>query len=77
LNDKKCAYRAVEELLAHGHQNIGCILKLDDGQGHARYSGYLEAMKMQDFRSRMTGLSGLIQKILHIWKKIVKKSAED
>ncbi len=49
LNDKKCAYRAVEELLAHGHQNIGCILKLDDGQGHARYSGYLEAMKNAGF----------------------------
>ena len=45
MDDRKCAYRAVKMLTEHGHRKIGCILKLDDGQGHARYSGYLQAMK--------------------------------
>lgn len=44
LNDKECAYHAVKELISAGHEKIACIMKLDDGQGHARYSGYLQAM---------------------------------
>lgn len=44
LADKECAYRAVKELIDAGHRNIACILKLDDRQGHERYSGYLKAM---------------------------------
>lgn len=44
LDDKDGAYRAVKLLIDNGHKNIGCILKLDDGQGHARYSGYVKAL---------------------------------
>ncbi|SFC09750.1 GntR family transcriptional regulator [Butyrivibrio sp. YAB3001] len=44
INDEECAYRAVKALADAGHRNIGCVLKLDDGQGRERYRGYLRAM---------------------------------
>ena len=44
LNDAECAYKAVMALIEAGHKNIGCILKLDDGQGRERYRGYLRAI---------------------------------
>ncbi|MBP3824499.1 MAG: GntR family transcriptional regulator [Butyrivibrio sp.] len=44
LNDAECAYKAVTALIEAGHRNIGCILKLDDGQGRERYRGYLKAV---------------------------------
>ncbi len=49
LDDKKCSYLAVKALIEAGHTKIGCILKLDDGQGRERYLGYLEAMKEMNF----------------------------
>ncbi len=44
INDEECAYRAVKALAEAGHKSIGCVLKLDDGQGRERYRGYLRAM---------------------------------
>lgn len=44
IDDEECAYRAVKALIDAGHREIGCILKLDDGQGRERYRGYLKAM---------------------------------
>ncbi len=44
INDEECAYKAVNALLAAGHDRIGCVLKLDDGQGRERYRGYLKAV---------------------------------
>ncbi|MBP3280463.1 MAG: substrate-binding domain-containing protein, partial [Butyrivibrio sp.] len=44
INDEECAYRAVKAMVEAGHKNIGCVLKLDDGQGRERYKGYLRAM---------------------------------
>ena len=49
LDDKAGAYRAVKLLVDNGHSEIGCILKLDDGQGHDRYSGYVNAMHEAGF----------------------------
>ena len=40
LNDAEAAYKAVRYLIDKGHQKIGAILKLDDGQGRQRYLGY-------------------------------------
>ncbi len=45
LNDKLAGYNAAKHLLDNGHRRIGGIFKLDDGQGHLRYAGYLEALK--------------------------------
>lgn len=45
LNDVKAARMAVNYLIDKGHENIGAVLKLDDGQGRLRYLGYLQAMK--------------------------------
>lgn len=45
LNDKMAGRKVTEYLLEMGHRKIGGIFKLDDGQGHMRYAGYLEAMQ--------------------------------
>ena len=44
LNDKLVAKKMVQYMIQRGHTKIGGIFKLDDGQGHLRYSGYMEAM---------------------------------
>lgn len=45
LNDKMAGFLAAKHLLDKGHRKIGGIFKLDDGQGHLRYAGYVEALK--------------------------------
>lgn len=44
LNDRMAGAKATEYLIKMGHQKIGGIFKLDDGQGHMRYAGYMQAM---------------------------------
>lgn len=44
LNDKTAGKLVTNYLLQCGHQNIAPIFKSDDGQGHQRYAGYLEAL---------------------------------
>ena len=44
LNDRIAGKNATKHLIEMGHKRIGGIFKLDDGQGHQRYTGYLEAM---------------------------------
>lgn len=45
LNDKMAGTKATEYLIGMGHRKIGAIFKLDDGQGHMRYAGYLQALQ--------------------------------
>lgn len=45
LNDRMAGEKATEYLIERGHCKIGGIFKLDDGQGHMRYAGYLDAMQ--------------------------------
>lgn len=45
LNDRMAGWKAAEYLIRMGHRKIGGIFKLDDGQGHMRYAGYLGAMQ--------------------------------
>lgn len=44
IDDKKAGYDAAKYLIEQGHKKIGGVFKLDDGQGHRRYSGYIQAM---------------------------------
>ena len=44
LNDRGTAAKAVSMLAERGHRRIGCVGKLDDAQGLARYAGYLDGM---------------------------------
>lgn len=44
MNDRLAGKLAAEYLIQKGHKKIGGIFKLDDGQGHLRYAGYIEAM---------------------------------
>lgn len=45
LNDRLSAEAAANYLLEAGHRRIGALLKFDDGQGHLRYQGYVDAMR--------------------------------
>ena len=44
LNDKMAGKIVTDYLLQCGHRNIAAVFKGDDGQGHQRYAGYLEAL---------------------------------
>lgn len=45
LNDRQVGYKSTEYLIQKGHEKIGAVFKLDDGQGVSRYTGYLEALE--------------------------------
>lgn len=44
MDDRRVGEQITDHLISMGHQRIGGIFKLDDGQGRLRYAGYLEAM---------------------------------
>ena len=44
LNDRAAGKLITNYLLEEGHRKIAAVFKSDDGQGHERYAGYLEAM---------------------------------
>ena len=50
LNDKMAGKLVTNYLLQCGHQNIAAVFKSDDGQGHQRYAGYLEALMEANIR---------------------------
>ena len=50
LNDKLAGKMVTNHLLKCGHRNIGAIFKADDGQGHHRYAGYVEALMEADIK---------------------------
>lgn len=52
LNDRKAGYMAAKHLIECGHTRIGGIFKSDDGQGHLRYAGYMDALMENDIRVR-------------------------
>lgn len=45
INDRMAGRRVTRHLISMGHKKIGGIFKLDDGQGHLRYAGYVDAMR--------------------------------
>lgn len=44
MDDRQAGKTATEFLIQKGHQKIGAVFKADDGQGHLRYQGYMEAL---------------------------------
>lgn len=50
MDDFWAGKTATEHLLQCGHQKIGAIFKLDDGQGHRRYAGYMSALMEHDIK---------------------------
>lgn len=44
INDTESGRIATRYLIENGHKKIGGIFKLEDGQGHRRFSGYVQAM---------------------------------
>lgn len=44
LNDREAGRMVTQHLLDCGHINIAGIFKADDGQGHQRYAGYVDAL---------------------------------
>lgn len=52
LNDKMAGKMITNHLLKCGHRDIAAIFKADDGQGHQRYAGYIEALMEADIKIR-------------------------
>lgn len=52
MNDKLAGKLATDHLLKCGHRKIAAIFKADDGQGHRRYAGYMEALMEADIQIR-------------------------
>ena len=50
LDDKIAGKMATKYLIQCGHREIAAIFKADDGQGHRRYAGYIEALMEADIR---------------------------
>ncbi len=48
MDDFEAGRIATEHLLQCGHQKIGAIFKMDDGQGHKRYAGYVNALMQKN-----------------------------
>ncbi len=44
LEDEKAGRTMTRHLIKYGHEKIGAVFKMDDGQGVRRYSGYLKEM---------------------------------
>lgn len=44
INDREAGKEAARFLIENGHTEIGGIFKLEDGQGHRRFTGYVEAL---------------------------------
>lgn len=44
INDRMAGRRVTRYLISMGHRRIGGVFKLDDGQGHLRYAGYVDAL---------------------------------
>jgi GntR family transcriptional regulator of arabinose operon len=45
MNDVMVGKIATEHLIQRGHKEIAGIFKLDDGQGHQRFLGYMQALE--------------------------------
>lgn len=52
IDDFTIASDATKLLIEAGHKKIGGIFKLDDGQGHRRYEGFLSAVLKSDVHVR-------------------------
>ncbi|MDD2978417.1 MAG: GntR family transcriptional regulator [Hespellia sp.] len=52
MDDKRAGQMATEHLLQCGHTRIAGIFKSDDGQGHRRYAGYMEALMERGIKIR-------------------------
>lgn len=44
IDDKMAGKVVTRHLIQNGHRKIAGVFKLDDGQGHLRYAGYMQAM---------------------------------
>lgn len=46
MNDRDCVCKMTRMLIEAGHKNIAGIFKVDDIQGHWRFEGYAQAMRL-------------------------------
>lgn len=52
LDDRQAGKMITEYLIGQGHDRIAGIFKADDGQGHLRYAGYVDALISHNIRVR-------------------------
>lgn len=80
LNDRMAGRKAAEHLIEMGHNKIGGIFKLDDGQGHMRYAGYLDAMDtagMEIDDSRIMWVDTDMMERPEEWKELLQSRVKD
>lgn len=65
MDDFWAGKTAAEHLLECGHRKIGGIFKLDDGQGHKRYAGYMSALMERDIKVQGENISWIDTMDLH------------
>lgn len=57
LDDYLAGKMVTEHLLQCGHRKIAGIFKSDDGQGHKRYAGYMDALMEQEIKVKGTRIA--------------------
>ena len=65
MDDFWAGKTATEHLLECGHRKIGAVFKLDDGQGHKRYAGYMAALMEHDIKVKGEYISWIDTMDLH------------
>ena len=69
MNDKMAGKIVTEHLLQCGHRKIGGIFKSDDGQGHCRYAGYMEALMEADLKVKSERIAWIDTEGLRSYKE--------
>lgn len=80
LDDRMAGAKAAEYLIKRGHRKIGGVFKLDDGQGHMRYAGYLDAVQragMEIDDERIAWLDTAMIKHLGEYRSLLLKRLKD
>lgn len=69
MDDFWAGKTATEHLLECGHRKIGAVFKLDDGQGHKRYAGYMAALMEHDIKVKGEYISWIDTMDLQKWSR--------
>lgn len=65
MDDVMAGRLVTEHLIQCGHRKIGGIFKSDDGQGHSRYKGYIDALMEEDIKVKGERISWMDTVDLH------------
>lgn len=70
MDDKMAGKLVTNYLIQYGHQDIAAVFKGDDGQGHQRYAGYLEALMESGIKINDRHIAWADTETLHHFEQI-------